>query len=191
MASIELSAGVMSGLPARIVNPNTSLNFPSGVASQTNVYNMAPLMPYLWDSGGGGGGAANYNYTSWIGIYQGAVPTDFTGLTTQQSRNADRLIFLQNNGSTTFWQTSVFTTNPVVINSTYVTATVSGTATWFRLLVGNSSIAGGTLVVYQIIGTVGATGSGADLEIPSTAIVSGRAYRIQNLRIQFPSSWSY
>jgi hypothetical protein len=45
---------------------------------------------------------------------------------------------------------------------------------------------------YQgMIGTVGLTGSGADLEIADVNIVSGNQYKIVDLKIQFPSVWTY
>ena len=180
MASVELSTGIMSALPARIIFPNATSNRSN--SSGLN-YNYTPLLPYNWTD-------FNAHYTfGFISIYQGIVPTDFSTLTTPSSRSADVLITFNCtfNVPQIFDMTINVSGNPGIINSAFVLASASGTATWFRWY----TVFNNASVVHQIIGTVGATGSGADLEIPSTAIVSGRAYRIQNLRIQFPSSWSY
>lgn len=178
MASIELSAGIMASLPARIVFPTSGQ-----ITANTSflIYNYPPLLPQNVSDNSG------YTTVGYISIYKGVVPTDFTGLTLPSSRSADMLVQFPVS-SNIFDLTTIVTTNPVIINTAFVLAAAAGTATWFRWY---TVYAAGPAIVQQIIGTVGATGSGADLEIPTTSIVSGRAYRIQNLRIQFPSSWSY
>ena len=78
---------------------------------------------------------------------------------------------------TTFW------TN---VTSRLVTATQTGVATYFALLTSD-----GTTVWQQVTGTVGAIGSGADLEISSTSITSGSQYRISQLRFVMPLILTY
>jgi hypothetical protein len=46
-------------------------------------------------------------------------------------------------------------------------------------------------LIHGIIGTVGAVGSGADLEMTDPNMVAGQPYNITSLKIQIPSSWSY
>jgi hypothetical protein len=66
--------------------------------------------------------------------------------------------------------------------STYAAAaTISGTATWFYGY-GNA---------LRFIGTVGLTGSGADLELDDVNIIQGKTYGISNLRFQVPTSFTY
>ena len=66
--------------------------------------------------------------------------------------------------------------------STYAAAaTISGTATWFY----------GSGNGLRFIGSVGLTGSGADLELDDVNIVQGKTYGISNLRIQTPTSFEY
>lgn len=178
MASVELSAGIMSELPARIISP--VLTFIGSATNGVVLYNFSPLLPYLVSD------AYPTTITGFINIYKGTVPVDFSTLTSATSRSADILISIATASTTNFYLTYQITSNPAVINSAYVLASSSGTATWFRWYTALSSN-----VIHQIIGTVGATGSGADLEIPNTSIVSGQPYRIQNLRLQFPSSWTY
>lgn len=192
MAVIEFSAGLMSGLPQRVIFPTTTSSavISTPINAATNQSYCLPLLPYLFYYS-----STAYPYQSGIIVYQGAVPTDFASLTLWTSRSSDALITYNNTSASTFSSTINVTSNPAVINSTFNTAAASGTATWFRWMVAISSSVGSlespNVIMHQIIGTVGATGSGADLELPSTSIVSGQSYRIQNLRIQFPSSWTY
>ena len=78
--------------------------------------------------------------------------------------------------------------------STYAApALLSGTATWFygRRIYNNNY---GPDAIYGdmfIMGSVGLTGSGADLELDDVNIVQGKTYGISNLRIQVPTSFTY
>ena len=107
-------------------------------------------------------------------IYKGTVPT-FPALTNASTVAADLLISfpLANPNS-----------NNVIVGDTLqqllgkrlidTAATASGVATWFLLRRNNTTAlntSGG------IIGTVGVLGSGADLEVPNTAIVQGQNYQ--------------
>jgi hypothetical protein len=93
------------------------------------------------------------------------------------------------------FQSSQDTVNPIVITTTYVTASASGTATWFWWLttpLTNVNTFNNAVQPYnQIIGTVGVTGSGADLEFVSNTITAGEQYRIFNLRLLLPEAWSF
>lgn len=90
-----------------------------------------------------------------------------------------------------FINTVVDTTNPVIVNTEYVTSEMPGTATWF-LLFGRQQLGSSFTdsIVPLIMGTVGQSGSGADLQIPDTTIAAAQAYRIVDLRLQFPTSWT-
>lgn len=66
------------------------------------------------------------------------------------------------------------------------TATATGTATWFVMY--NYSSGG---LYSNITGTIGTIGSGADLEMASTSIVSGQQYRVNSFVLTLPSSWTY
>lgn len=185
MAVVEFSAGLMSGLPSRMTSPTTSGTKigPIGNSAGSYVYHLLPIFPYSFylDS-------AVYPYYSYLTINKGTVPTDFSGLTATTSRSADVLATYQIHSSNAFISNSQFTPNPVVINSLLSTASASGTASWFRIY---SYFYNVTTPMHQVVGTIGASGSGADLEMGDINIVTGRNYRIQNLRIQFPSSWTY
>jgi len=92
------------------------------------------------------------------------------------------------------FQTTQQGPNPAIISTSYKNAEASGVATWFWWVVaqGQSSLPSYSTSLplhHQIIGSVDTTG--ADLEIPNTTITVGEAYRVMNLRLQFPTSWMY
>jgi hypothetical protein len=62
-------------------------------------------------------------------------------------------------------------------------ATKNGEATWFFGYNQSNQLA--------FVGTVGLTGSGADLELDDVNIVQGKTYGISNLRFQMPTSFTY
>lgn len=144
-----------------------------------------------------------------IYIMKGAVPPDLSSLTNTTVRAADILAtfttgvingqatipngVVGTNAATTDFTSSVFYQNPIVINTVYKTATQVGTATWFWWVVGPAPTAGqiGTTITHQIIGTVGAIGSGADLQISNVNITVGESVRLANFEIQFPTSWTF
>lgn len=80
---------------------------------------------------------------------------------------------------------------PVTITTQYVAAIASGTASSFVWIAGRSSSSSSANVLHVITGTVGLTGSGADLEIDNTTIISTIDYRILSLKIKFPYYWDY
>jgi hypothetical protein len=142
--------------------------------------------------------------TAQLYIMKGVMPTTFTGLTSFATRSADVLVPFStsfsnftNSGSTPqdfSPSTAGVNTHPVALNTNYVFATASGTATWFWWIIremfsGSTGI--GNNLCNQIIGSIGTPGSGADMEIPSVAIVSGQAYRVRNLVLSFPQTWTW
>ena len=168
MPTIELSNGFYStpsnsGFIHRIVNYSD------------NTFPTQGLLP-----------AATVSGVQWLYIMKGAVPTDFSTLTYNSSRNADILISYSRTAGT-FIIPDV-TANPMICNTTFVSASASGTATWFWSQSRNNSA---NTINHQFIGTVGLIGSGADLEMSDTNIVSGNPYKVNNLKIQFPLSWTY
>lgn len=83
---------------------------------------------------------------------------------------------------------------PIIgLSTTASTAIRSGTATWFFGHHGSSEGGGGTTTIHEccFIGTVGLTGSGADLELDNVEIVQGKTYGIDSLRFTLPTSFSY
>ena len=83
----------------------------------------------------------------------------------------------------------VGTTHTIQITSTLTTAQLSGTATWFALVNHNTSAP--NLVYGWVTGSVGLPGSGADLIIANTNIVSGQSYKIANLTLTQTSVFTY
>lgn len=145
----------------------------------------------------------NYNWSlgsqaTLLALYSGPVVTSFSASTSTDLGNA---LCTWNNylGITEPYGLSnqSFNTSTLIwtITSYYRAARASGTATYFKLLArqtGSTADLEASYPVYGAIhGTVGLIGSGADLEMGNTTIVAGRRYRVQNLQIQFPRTFTY
>ena len=172
MAKIEFSQGFMSGLPARILK-NTGVN--SSDIQNMGLLTYSAYIPHT------------YPYFS---IFKGTKPsiaafkTNYASLMT----NDCLLKFIHDlsNGPTELSPTVI--NNLIVISSIYKAADKSGDAAWFCLYrrYDNNSVQD-----HAILGDVGLIGSGADLELPDLNIVAGNSYRIDNFKINLPSSWEY
>lgn len=178
-----------------------------------NLHKAALGTMFYFNSGGISGayndfyGALWFATNSYMGIYKGTQQTTYT--LDNNTRDGDRLIawnFTQLIG--TGWE---YNMTPSTINSNndqvnlksfYTTASQSGTATWFRIVWMNGANAGATFwstndIMGAITGTVGPLGSGADLEMagftnPSPVnIVAGQRYKIDNLQLTFPRTFTY
>jgi hypothetical protein len=132
------------------------------------------------------------SYYGYFRILKGTVPTDFTFATDMlnYTRTADKL--LEWNGDLSFAGSYPITltnyTNLVTINLPLTAATGSGTASWFWWTAKkNESHAIGL----QMLGTIGNVGSGLDIEIPDTNVVTGNSYRMQDVRWAMPSGFTY
>ena len=135
--------------------------------------------------------SSNWNgAVSSISIMKGTVPTDFTALTSYNSRSADVLATFSSTSSS--FAPVINTTNPINITTPFSQATATGTATWFWLTVIGEPYAPSysNVIQQQLFGTVGILGSGADLELANVNLTSGTAYSITNLRLRFPTSWT-
>ena len=128
-------------------------------------------------------------------IYKGTIE-NFSTFTDRSTRSSDLLITFSL-GTTTNSYTDVGQINAglsnaarsykVGLNLTSTAASASGTATWFLLC-----RAGTTSLTDKgaFMGSVGASGSSADLEIPSTSIVSGNNYQSNGVYLNFPQNWT-
>jgi len=169
MATIQLSTAIKNELASKIwVRSTNVLNVAWGAAFPPLAYNN------------------NYGYGGLVHIMKGAVPSNFTGLTIA-SRTSDILatFSVANND----FSSSGYTNNVFTMNTSLVSATGTGTATWFWI-VQRGTVNATIVEVQQIVGTVGTLGSGADLEISTTSIVTGSPYRISNLVFNMPDSWT-
>lgn len=70
------------------------------------------------------------------------------------------------------------------------TAYASGTASWFICSRNSNNFNTQMTGVSGFTGTVGVTGSGADLEIPSLSIVNGQAYSLSGIYFNWPVEWT-
>jgi len=116
------------------------------------------------------------SYTDRIRFMQGSQPTSYSEYQSFINfRTSDILVD---------WN-HLSTITDDSISTTAAAASRSGVVSWFICFRDNGS---STPV---IIGTVGLTGSGADIELASTNIVQGTTYSISNLRISFPTEFMY
>jgi len=142
---------------------------------------------YTYITGGAGTGATILN------IYKGTIAT-FPSFTTMTSRSSDLLMAMSLPGGAAYNQASSSNSVRVQIGISNVpgaTASASGLATWFLL---NNSSAGTVTdltVRSAIIGTVGTIGSGADMEVYDTNIVSGNSYKSLGFWINFPYDMTF
>lgn len=140
-------------------------------------------------------------YFSEIKIMKGTKPTDFTGFVDSTSYSSDTLVTFygyQSGGSDLGTLHYTATANPFVMYSDYAEATGTGIATWFWSYTrfGGTSNTGpnftGTRLVRRaMIGTVGLVDAGEDLEFNDVNIIAGKLYRVINLKIQVPTTYTF
>jgi hypothetical protein len=187
MASIELSAGWMTPMVSRILRVgDASLTTSTAAVSGLLPQGPASLSGYTADQ-----------YRGTMCLMKGTIPATPT-LSNYNARASDMLVQFHNLGTTPWSTYSVTNTNPASLTSNFISASASGTATWFwwycssvHSIVIDSVNQDNMGLWHQVIGTVGIAGSGADLEMVSTSITAGELYRIANLKIAFPSIWTY
>lgn len=179
MPTLELSAGLTANLSHRLTIG--SLN--QTVITSSSKFALTTLLPYdFYTSNTNSGNEILF----FLKIYSGTVPLSLNDVPLYNSRDDDSLIEFPGRLVNTFNENSVYTTNPVTINTDYVAASENGTATWFRLY----SYRGSDLI-HQIVGTIGLPESNADLEIGDVTIQQGELYKISAFRIFFPGTFVY
>jgi hypothetical protein len=176
MATIQLSTAVKNNLASALWQPNlVTANLGAGPSQQMLFANM------VYSGAGSNTG---------IHIMQGSVPSNFTTLTSFNSRASDVLVTfcVRNPSPPGDFASASYVDNVYTMNTALKQAIATGTATWFWIT--NYDVDPAGLLLQQIIGTVGTIGSGADLEIQTTSIVTGSPYRVSNLVFVMPDSWT-
>jgi hypothetical protein len=135
-------------------------------------------------------------------IYSGTPPTTWTGITSMSGFAGQLLVSFNCAGDNAELSSSTaggprsFLIGKSMRESS--TAVGTGTATWFclRRLVTTSTSTWDIPDQYDltdcaaIIGTVGAIGSGADIEVASTSITTGSTYKSAGFLLSIPSSYT-
>lgn len=187
MAKIEFSPVFAAGLPQRLLNLNNS------TISGTSPSGVGLLNAPSYNNG-------EFLYKIYLHLFKGTKLTSSqmvssrnlstTGTPFKLSILNDTLVKFANNTDSSSnsgnFKNSVINNDVVAINTEFVSAITSGTATWFCLYNDINNTIGNF-----ITGDVGITGSGADIEIPDTNLTSGELYRILGWKLKFPSSWEY
>ena len=182
MSALELSPTMVGQFTQRVFAIGGQYDVdPAGSSSVTNAYRTGMLATayafnYLSDVGSG------------ISIMSGTKPSDVNSITSWAATSPNMLVTFGSRYS--LLPGTIFSGNSVTLNSTYVAATQSGTATWFlgwtRNTENNNAF---DQIVQAFIGTIGVTGSGADFEIPNTTVTAGIPYKLSNFVINFPTVW--
>ena len=185
MAKIEFSPAFAAGLPQRLVGLNSNA---VGTGSPSGVGLLGG-----WD----------YDNRVYLLIFKGVrltkseiISSRNLGTSGTPLRNSitNNLLINYNNEGTGGWshnfKLSVLDNEKVIVNTEFVAASASGSATWFSLFHVPGHLTSGRIGNF-ITGDIGITGSGADIEIPDTNITTGELYRILGWKLKFPSSWTY
>lgn len=123
--------------------------------------------------------------TNRISIYKGTRPTVRPTLITEFSAN---LLLTWDPASFNYTTTVSGTTHTLQMSSSFTNASASGIASWFAIINYYSSNNG----IYGFVtGSVGTTGSGADLIISDTNVVAGNQYRVSNFALTQSSVFTY
>lgn len=187
MATLQLSNGLMNGMAQRILSPSTSTETITG-----GLYPLVPLLPYDFNT-------ASNPIVGYFNIYKAALTdvlplnmnTVYSSLTSYDSRSADILISFETRLVNDFLESSVFNTNPAIINSEFKGSYLgrSGIATWFRWF--SYVNAAPYQIIHQIVGTIGELGTDADLTISSTNIQPTGLYKMGKFRLNFANTFVY
>lgn len=168
MSTISLSSGLRQSLGSSLFVNSVNAGY-LGIANSTfkNYYNE------------------DYeDIKSQFKIMKGTVPGDFSTLTAANSRGSDVLVAWN---STQFnWANLAGNTSSM--NTQYAAASQAGTATWFWWYM-PSTAAVDAAPIWQIVGTVGTTGT--DLVLDNAALVAGSTYRIYNFSFSIPENFTY
>ena len=163
-----------------------------------------PARTYFWTNAGLLPNKYSPDRNPWrqrVLIMKGDVPTSFDTLYPQLASHPTRpggdfyedvLIDFGNQITTSI------VGNTIYISANSVAATGTGTATWFWIQPcsdyqydNHGSNIGVEIMYASCFGTVGSTGSGADLEVPNTNIEARAQYFLRNLKISFPRIFTY
>ena len=146
-------------------------------------------------AGANGGGPATLSGGSSSGlsllIIHKGTPETFPSFTDRATRASDVLItFTLQSGTSSYTQVGIVGQKHRLLIGKHLpqqTASASGLASWFLLC-----RAGTTSLTDKgaLLGTVGLIGSGADLEVPSTNIVSGDYYSSAGFHVNLPFDWT-
>ncbi len=137
---------------------------------------------------------------SYLSVFKGTVAnaSDFSGNQIDNFRSTDRLIrwiIRFNTGGIYDYNSFVSITDNVVdLVAGYKNASLTGDATWLAYYAssyGGSQSANRIIDNGVIVMTISAAGGGGDVTIPNISIVSGESYRLVNLSMTAPLTYTY
>lgn len=196
MPTITLSTNAINKFNSKFVgNVGSTYGYTYGGTSTADVLAVAASTNNLVLSSTSGNTAATQGYGN-LYLLKGAVPTSINDVPNYNARAADILVTFNSKTQTsvfnpTFATTSNLNVTPVVITTEFVTASATGTATWFMFMTRLQADTGTSTPFLRLIGTVGLAGSGADLIMGDVNIVAGSQVRVSNLQLQLAGPWTY
>ena len=140
----------------------------------------------------------NNTFNRGLYLYKGTLPTvsDVLGY------GATALPSLSANNPATFRSADLllkypvtaatFTGNTIALTLSQATAIASDIATWFCLATYQGPYTGTTNKFYpcMIVGTITPTNNGGDIEMPNVSIISGNIYKMPQLELKLPFSYT-
>jgi len=132
-----------------------------------------------------GGGLFGNTVINSLLIYKGSIGS-FPSFTNVSSRSSDLLLTMPMTMTASYLEESSSNSKRFLTGITASpggTASATGTGSWFLLY---NTWASDLTTGSALVGTVGTVGSGADLEIASTSIVSGNLYKCNGFYLNFP-----
>lgn len=192
MAIIKFSSDFLRGSVASLQGFVVNINNQSLDLYGTN---LGASFPFLSAGGTYNTQTANMGY---FRIMSGTIPTNIETLSTSTPPV----------GTTVLWQLSAsrpsavasilpttgnnWYTDPTVISTTFTPTIATGVASWFWIFTGQGNwfyqiYPDPTPIYHNVIGTIGTVGSGEDMEMLNTSIVSGQYLRIINFNLKMPT----
>ena len=163
-----------------------------------NAY-VTPLLPFFMAGNFKSGFGFPSTNCAVVRVMSGPIPTNIETLTSAEPPPAGTTVLweLGTNGNASQWAPTQdnWYTDPTTISSIFTPVSATGIANWFWISTvrwgsDGSSISGAFFsynpAVHNIIGTVGLVGSGSDMEMLNTSLVTGQFLRLLNLKFQLP-----
>lgn len=199
MAIIKFSPDILRGTATSI--QGFMVNYGNGAFTQA--FGVVSATYGWWSAGANNNFTGVVNNLGLLRIMSGTRPTNIESLTTTALPG----------GTTVLWQAAAFDwntaiaggnqifgptgnnwfTNPTVISSSFVATIGTGVATWFWICTTVGGRATPTpnpsTVVHNITGDIGTVGSGSDMEMLNTSIVTGQFLRVININIGIPTGF--
>lgn len=174
--SSDFLFGTSGSLLGRVINLYSYVYWPTGGGAQFGILSQNPRDPNwgYWRNGNLG----------FLRLMSGTMPSNPSTLTNNAPPGTAILweVYADRDIGTFNPTADRWYVNPTQINTIFASITATGTASWFWICTNNGETAQTTW--HHIIGDVGLIGSGSELEVYDTQLVSGQFARVINLNLR-------